>query len=90
MKLELDFVAEGAIRDKKTSTLEAWIWSIVRIVFGDGCGDCARPCGWNENDQIHQCHRCYAELCDRTRQCEHFKYLTENCLQCGRFDKLEV
>lgn len=71
MKLELDLMAEGAIRDKKTSKLEAWIWSIVRNVFGDWCEDCGRPCGWNENDQIHLCHRCYAELITATEKCKH-------------------
>lgn len=86
----MDLLADRVASDGKTSKLEAWIWSTLRIVFGDWCSDCGRPCGWNENDQIHMCHRCYAELSARTEQCEHFKYLTENCLECGRFDKLEI
>jgi len=82
MKLNIDLVAEDAIRWKKTSKLEAWFWSKVRNIFGDWCSDCGRPCG--HNGQIHQCIKCYNELSERTAQCKHEKYLTEYCLPCGR------
>jgi len=82
----MDILTEEAVRSKKTSKLEAWFWSKVRNIFGDWCSDCGRPCGWDDNDQIHLCHRCYAELSERTAQCEHGKYLTEYCLPCGRIN----
>jgi len=87
MKLDIDIIAEGAIRDKKTSKFEAWFWSKVRNIFGDWCEDCGRPCG--HNGQIHQCMKCYYESCERAGLCEHGEYLTEYCPPCGGINSSE-
>lgn len=56
MNLKLDFIAEDAIKHKKTSKIEAWFWSKVRNVFGDWCEECGRPAG--KSDYIHLCAKC--------------------------------
>ena len=64
--LNIDFVAEAAIRDKKTSKLEAWFWSKVRNVFGDWCDSCGRPCA--NSDHIHSCNKCMDDFIKKTSE----------------------